>query len=88
MPRTAARPDTAAAVAAERLALAALIATPDGTPVVIADAVVADPDAVRPDAEHDDLAWWDPDPARWPDEAAAPLRMLAALLGPRRPDGR
>ena len=33
-----------------------------------------------PDAEHDELAWWAPDPADWPPEADARLRRMGALL--------
>jgi hypothetical protein len=38
------------------------------------------PDALVRDAEHDDHAWWPPDPADWPEEADANLRRMAALL--------
>ncbi len=36
--------------------------------------------AVEMDHEHDDYAWWPPDPADWPDEADAPLRAMARML--------
>jgi hypothetical protein len=32
------------------------------------------------DPEHDDFAWWPPDPAHWPAEADEPLRRMATLL--------
>jgi hypothetical protein len=33
-----------------------------------------------PDAEHDELAWWPPDPDAWPAEADERLRTLARYL--------
>jgi hypothetical protein len=32
------------------------------------------------DHEHDDFAWWPPDPADWPDEADEPLRRVGEML--------
>ena len=43
---------------------------------------VADTTGLVMDAEHDEHAWWPPDPADWPDEADPPLRLMAALLEP------
>lgn len=37
-------------------------------------------DAVRPDHEHDEYAWWPRDIARWPAEAGEPLRRMARWL--------
>ena len=36
---------------------------------------------VTPDHEHDEYAWWPANVDDWPDEADAPLRMMARLLG-------
>ena len=33
-----------------------------------------------PDAEHDEWAWWDPDPDRWPDYADDRVRLMGRLL--------
>jgi hypothetical protein len=33
-----------------------------------------------PDAEHDELAWWPPNPDDWPDEADERLGLLARWL--------
>jgi 8-oxo-dGTP diphosphatase len=35
---------------------------------------------VRPDAEHDEFAWWPREIERWPVEAEAPLRLMARWL--------
>jgi 8-oxo-dGTP diphosphatase len=35
---------------------------------------------VRPDAEHDEFAWWPREVERWPAEAEAPLRLMARWL--------
>lgn len=67
------------APADDSLAVLALLATPDGTPIVVGAAVIDDPAAVRADAEHDTHEWWPPDPGAWPEHAHAPLRMLAAI---------
>ncbi len=35
---------------------------------------------VRPDAEHDEFAWWPREIEQWPVEAEAPLRLMAQWL--------
>jgi 8-oxo-dGTP diphosphatase len=35
---------------------------------------------VKPDAEHDEFAWWPREIERWPAEAEAPLRLMARWL--------
>ena len=64
----------------DSMQVAALVTMPSGLAALIGLAVVpAGPRAV-PDAEHDDLAWWPPDPADWPSEADERLRTLARYL--------
>ncbi len=67
-------------VAAERLSIEALAMMPNGSAMVVGMAWLAEDAAVTPDAEHDEFAWWPPDPADWPQEADAPLRRIAELL--------
>jgi len=43
----------------------------------LAEGVDAD---VKPDHEHDEFAWWPREIAQWPDEAEAPLRVMAQWL--------
>lgn len=64
----------------ESMQVAALVTMPSGLAALIGLAVV--PAGVRavPDAEHDDLAWWPPDPDAWPAEADERLRTLARYL--------
>jgi 8-oxo-dGTP diphosphatase len=64
----------------ESMQVAALVTMPSGLAALIGLAVV--PAGVRavPDAEHDDLAWWPPDPGAWPAEADERLRTLARYL--------
>jgi 8-oxo-dGTP diphosphatase len=64
----------------DRLTIEALVRLPSGLTGLVGVAWV--PDAAEPvaDAEHDEWAWWPPDPDRWPDEADAPLRNMARLL--------
>jgi len=59
----------------------ALIRIPSGLVLFVGLATLAPGAAVEMDAEHDRYAWWAPDPADWPEEADAPLRAMAALLG-------
>jgi ADP-ribose pyrophosphatase YjhB (NUDIX family) len=64
----------------ERLAVEALVRLPSGMVMLIGQAWVgADPPLAR-DHEHDDHAWWPADPAQWPQEAPAELRMMAGML--------
>ena len=66
-----------------RLSVEALAAMPSGLMALIGLATVpADAQPVA-DAEHDELAWWPPDPDAWPDEADRRLRLLAHWLAPR-----
>ena len=58
----------------------ALVRLPNGVAMLVGQATVADAASPVMDAEHDEYAWWPPDPDRWPDEAEWPLRRMGALL--------
>ena len=53
---------------------------PSGLAALIGLASVPAGARAVPDAEHDDLAWWPPDPDEWPPEADVRLRTLARYL--------
>ena len=64
----------------DALAVEALVALPGGMVMLVGQAWLgADPQLHRDD-EHDDQAWWPPDPAAWPPEADPVLRRMAELL--------
>jgi len=67
-------------VAPERAQAEALVRLPQGMLMFIGQAWLPAGAEVTPDAEHDEHAWWPPDPAQWPDEADEPLRRMATLL--------
>jgi 8-oxo-dGTP diphosphatase len=64
----------------ERLTIEALVQSPSGMVLLVGLAWLPDGATVTPDPEHDEYAWWPPDPARWPAEADAPLRGIGAML--------
>lgn len=64
----------------ERLTVEALVRIPSGLVLVVGMARLAPGAEVTIDPEHDDFAWWPPDPAHWPAEADEPLRRMATLL--------
>ncbi len=64
----------------ERLDVEALIAVPSGMAMLIGQAWLAPGAEVQRDHEHDDHAWWPPDPANWPEHAHPQLQRLATLL--------
>ncbi len=68
------------ALVPDRLTIEALVRIPSGMVMLVGLAQVADPSALVMDAEHDEHAWWPPDPDDWPDEADVPLRLMARLL--------
>jgi ADP-ribose pyrophosphatase YjhB (NUDIX family) len=70
-------------VAPERLTVEALVGLPSGVVLIVGMAWLPEGAAVTPDSEHDDYAWWPARPDRWPQEADAPLRMLAGTLSAR-----
>jgi 8-oxo-dGTP diphosphatase len=67
-------------VAPERLSAEALVRIPSGLVLFVGVAWLPDGAEVTPDHEHDAFAWWPAAVERWPDEADAPLRAMAALL--------
>jgi 8-oxo-dGTP diphosphatase len=67
-------------VTPEQMTVEALIRIPSGLTMIVGLARLAAGDEVERDAEHDAHAWWPADPAKWPDEADQPLRMMAGLL--------
>jgi len=67
-------------VAPERLSAEALVRIPSGLVLFVGGAWLPEGAEVTPDHEHDAHAWWPAEIDRWPDEADAPLRAMAALL--------
>jgi 8-oxo-dGTP diphosphatase len=67
-------------VTPERFAVEALLSLPSGMAMLVGQAWLAEGTQVLRDAEHDDHAWWPPEPDAWPDEADPVLRRLASLL--------
>lgn len=67
-------------VQAERIQGEALVCLPHRLVMFVGTAWLPEGAEVVPDAEHDAHAWWHPDPERWPPEADAALRRMAALL--------
>ena len=65
----------------ERLTVEALIELPSGLAMLLGTATVSEGAAPVPDAEHDDFAWWPPDPRAWPAEADERLRRMGGFLG-------
>jgi 8-oxo-dGTP diphosphatase len=64
----------------ERLTVEALVVLPSGLAMVVGLATVAEDCEPVPDAEHDEWAWWPPDPDRWPADADERLCRMARLL--------
>ena len=67
-------------VVPERMRIEALLLLPSEMVLLIGQAWLPDGATVTPDHEHDEFAWWPPDPSRWPAEADAPLRRLGELV--------
>lgn len=67
-------------VVPERVVGEALVALPQRMAMFIGQAWLPPGAEVVRDDEHDDHAWWPPDPADWPAEAHPQLRAMAALL--------
>jgi ADP-ribose pyrophosphatase YjhB (NUDIX family) len=69
-------------VTPERVRGEALVQLPNRMVMFIGQAWLAEgADAeVRPDHEHDEFAWWPREVDRWPDEAEAPLHLMAHWL--------
>ena len=64
----------------KELAVEALAVMPSGLAALIGLATVPADSTAIPDAEHDELAWWPPDPGAWPADADERLRLLARWL--------
>jgi ADP-ribose pyrophosphatase YjhB (NUDIX family) len=64
----------------ERLRIEALLELPSEMVLLVGQAWLADGATVVPDHEHDEFAWWPPDPSRWPAEAHEALRRMAQLV--------
>lgn len=68
------------AVEAERITAEAIVRLPNRVVMFIGQAWLPDGAEVTPDHEHDAHAWWPADVSAWPDEADAPLRLMAGLI--------
>jgi 8-oxo-dGTP pyrophosphatase MutT (NUDIX family) len=66
----------------ESMRVEALAVMPSGLAALIGLATVPAGASPVPDAEHDEFAWWPPDPDGWPAEADDRLRLLARYLAP------
>jgi ADP-ribose pyrophosphatase YjhB (NUDIX family) len=64
----------------ERLTIEVLVLLPNELVMLIGQAWLPDGAIVTPDHEHDEFAWWPAEVGRWPAEADAPLRDMAALV--------
>lgn len=64
----------------ERMTIEALVQAPGGMVLLVGQAWLPDGATVTPDSEHDEFAWWPREVERWPVEADAPLRGMAAML--------
>jgi 8-oxo-dGTP diphosphatase len=64
----------------ERLTVEALVQSPSGLAMLIGLAHVPAGAQAVPDHEHDEFAWWPPDPAAWPAEVDERLRRVGELL--------
>ncbi len=62
------------------VAVEALVRLPTGLIMLVGQAIVSSDAAPVPDAEHDEFAWWPPEPADWPAEADGRLRRMGSLL--------
>jgi ADP-ribose pyrophosphatase YjhB (NUDIX family) len=58
----------------------ALVRLPHGMIMFVGQAWLAGSAEVTRDHEHDEHAWWPPDPGDWPGEADEPLRLMARML--------
>jgi len=64
----------------ERATVEALVCLPNRMVMLVGQAWLPPGAEVRADDEHDEHAWWPRHVDEWPDEAGAPLRMMARLL--------
>jgi 8-oxo-dGTP diphosphatase len=68
-------------VRAEQVSVEALALLPNRLAMLVGQAWLPEGAEVVADDEHDEHAWWPPDPEAWPDDAAPELRRMAQLLG-------
>lgn len=64
----------------ERLSIEALVGLPNEMAMLVGVATVDDAAEPVPDAEHDEWAWWPPDPDGWPAEAHERLKLMGRFL--------
>lgn len=64
----------------ESLSVEALVRLPTGLVMVAGVAAVGAGAIPVPDAEHDEWAWWPPDPEQWPEAADRRLKAMAQFL--------
>jgi 8-oxo-dGTP pyrophosphatase MutT (NUDIX family) len=67
-------------VAPERLSVELLECLPQRLVMLVGMAWLSDGASVVPDDEHEDYAWWPPEPERWPAEADGAVRQIGAML--------
>jgi ADP-ribose pyrophosphatase YjhB (NUDIX family) len=67
-------------VTPERLSAEALVRLPAGLLLFVGLAHLPAGAEVTIDPEHDAHAWWPPEIGDWPEEADAPLRLMATML--------
>ena len=65
---------------ADSLSVEALVRLANGLAMVVGLATVPDSSEPVPDDEHDEWAWWDPDPERWPEHADDRVRLMGRFL--------
>ena len=58
----------------------ALVRLPSGLAMLVGQVTVPTEAQPVPDAEHEEFAWWPPDPADWPAVADERLRRMGVLL--------
>jgi 8-oxo-dGTP diphosphatase len=67
-------------VTPERTTIDALVCLPQLMALLIGVAWLPDGATVQPDGEHDDYAWWPPEPERWPAAADGAVREMGVML--------
>jgi len=67
-------------VTPERLSVEALVSLPNRLAMLIGLAWLPAGAEVTRDAEHDEHAWWPPEPEAWPGDADPALRQMATIL--------
>jgi 8-oxo-dGTP pyrophosphatase MutT (NUDIX family) len=64
----------------ERSQIEALVCTPNRLVLLVGSVWVASGAEITRDPEHDEHAWWPPDPGEWPADASPALGYMARLL--------